>query len=163
MKSYFIRSILLALLNILFGKLSGQTNSSDSLKADSLKRMLTLYKEDTNKIDAFNELSKILWRNKSEAIEYAKQALSLSKKISYKKGEGSAYLNYAIAQAEAAILAKGSFDEALNYINRAITIFTATGDNLQLGDCYFQLVVLLWLQTKLRRSDKELFNSPGFI
>ena len=67
---------------------------SDSLKIDSLKKVLLTEKDDTNKVNTLNAISNRLYLlgDIKNVNQYAYQALSLSKKINFKRGEGYAYL-----------------------------------------------------------------------
>jgi len=64
---------------------------SQNRKTDSLRAILKTAKEDTNKVNLLNELFNLNYSNNpSGAEEYAKQALLLSEKIGYIKGQGKA-------------------------------------------------------------------------
>jgi hypothetical protein len=83
-----MRSTLIKLFlfnSLIIFSLSGITQN-DSLKIDPLKKILVTEKEDTNKVNAFLQLCDIQGRPDS-AIFYANQALLLSQKINYQKGE----------------------------------------------------------------------------
>jgi len=112
----------------------------DSLKTDSLKKILQTQKEDTNKVNTLNELSAELVANRDISMEYAKSALLLSQKIHYKNGEANADYNYAIAfQGSNYIGTQGSLDEVLNYLNRALSLFQSLKNDSKIGDCYSKL------------------------
>ena len=71
-----------------------QTIETDSLKIDSLEKILLHQSDDTNKVNTLNELSRSLLngRNVDVAIQNAVKALELSNKINFKKGQGNAFL-----------------------------------------------------------------------
>ncbi len=59
---------------------------------DSLKKLLRVSAEDTNKVNILNKLSyEYLYSNPSKAISYDKQALELSQELNYNKGIASSY------------------------------------------------------------------------
>jgi two-component system NtrC family sensor kinase len=67
---------------------------SDSLKIDSLKKVLQTEKEDTTKVNTLNELSyKYIGNsnNGEKAISLANEALKLASTLNFKKGEVIAY------------------------------------------------------------------------
>lgn len=70
---------------------------SDSLKIDSLKKVLQTEKEDTNKVNTLNEIAiNILETDAKNNMFYAKQALSLADKLNFKRGKEIAYVNIAL-------------------------------------------------------------------
>ena len=114
---------------------------NDSLRIDSLKKVLTNQREDTVKVNTLNELSTTFASNdaREEALEYARHAISLSKKVNFKNGEGNAYYNYAVALKGSNYKGeRGSLLEVLDYLNKAMSVFTATGNEVKIADCYFQ-------------------------
>src|SRR3989442_14926637 len=93
---------------------------------DSLKKVLQMEKEDSNKVNTLNELSKKLWYPKFDyknALQNAEEALSLAEKINFKKGEGNAYVCIGSAYE-----GKDNSLEALKNYFAAKKIFEETGD-----------------------------------
>src|SRR6476660_9478075 len=77
-----------------------QTNLSDSLKIDSLKKVLQIQKEDTNKVNTLNELSEstngfFYVKDYHVSLQFANSALILSNKLNYIKGKGRSLQNIA--------------------------------------------------------------------
>jgi hypothetical protein len=60
---------------------------------DSLKKVLLTHKEDTNRVNTLRKLDLYFLDKKDSlnVINFANEALSLSKKLNYKKGIGNAY------------------------------------------------------------------------
>ncbi len=60
---------------------------------DSLKKVLQSQKEDTNKVNTFLGLSYAFFQNGnySEVLQYANEALVLSKRLNFQKGQANAY------------------------------------------------------------------------
>ncbi len=120
-------------------------SQSDSLKIDSLKKVLQTQKEDSNKVNTLNELSELLVEDRSASMKYAKDALILSKEINFKNGEGIADYNYAVALAGSSYVGeRGSFDELLKYYNSAINILKKNNNNAKLADCYYNIAEGYW-------------------
>ncbi|MBZ5859262.1 adenylate/guanylate cyclase domain-containing protein [Flavihumibacter profundi] len=66
--------------------MSGLMVHAQDNQVDSLKKILLYQKEDTNRVKILNQLSSLTIKT-PEAIEFAKEAVSLSEKISYPKGK----------------------------------------------------------------------------
>ncbi len=71
----------------------------DSLKIDSLKKVLLTAKEDRNKVNTLNQFGNLIVQDRNNAMQYAKQALALSQKLNFKNEEGTADYNCAVALA----------------------------------------------------------------
>ena len=70
----------------------------EELNIDSLKKVISICKVDTSKVNTLNYLSlKITSKQPEEGMKYAIQAMSISKKIEYKKGIGDSYNNIGLA------------------------------------------------------------------
>jgi serine phosphatase RsbU (regulator of sigma subunit) len=100
---------------------------------DSLKLALKNCKEDTNKINTLNRLGKQLYiLNIYDTSEsYAKQALELSEKIKFIKGQATAYNilgNIYVDQA--------NYPEALKYHQASLDIRLKLGDKKGIGASY---------------------------
>jgi len=66
-----------------------ENNVTDSLRADSLKKILQAQKEDTNKVNTLNGLSRnLVTRDPESALQYANNALLLAEKIDFREGKG---------------------------------------------------------------------------
>ncbi len=88
-------------LLFVFAVLNARFAFSQTPSIDSLLRCLQNGKADTNTINTLNALSFHYFLNGdgSKGLQYAENALSLSKKINFKKGEAQAYLNSGNANA----------------------------------------------------------------
>jgi serine phosphatase RsbU (regulator of sigma subunit)/Tfp pilus assembly protein PilF len=83
----FIRLFIVGLLLC-----SGAASAQSVSKRDSLFSKLHASKNDSEKVKLLNLLSSELWNeNKSKAVTYSREALQLSRKIGYKKGEAASY------------------------------------------------------------------------
>ena len=116
------------------------TAQIDSLKIDSLKKVLLTEKEDTNKVKTLNQLSHLVIKDRKNAMQYAQQALVLSQKLHFENGEGIADYNYARALEGSDYTGeRGSFDDVLKYYNQAIDILKKTGNQSGIADCYLRI------------------------
>ena len=90
MKNLFYKACLMIMFVGCSCKVTAQ---SDSLKIDSLKKVLLTEKEDTNKVKTLTSLSKVLLRNKNSAqLQVVNQeALALATKLNYEDGLGNIY------------------------------------------------------------------------
>ena len=111
---------------------------SDSLKIDSLKKVLATEKEDTNKVNTLLAIAESAYRpNQGDilAIHFADEALLLSEKINYVAGELKAHL----------IL--GDFYRATNlnltlsrkHLFSAIAIAKALNDQSEIAELYMRI------------------------
>lgn len=96
-KKKSFRSIILCFF--LLSTVSGFSQSKETYKkylqtVDSLQNLLKVAKEDTNKVFILNALSfKIKEKASDNAVQYAEQALQLSQKLSFKKGQAISLSN----------------------------------------------------------------------
>lgn len=100
---------------------------------DSLQTVVKNRNEDTLKVNILNLLSSELDDNGKfdMALQYADQALNLSQKLSYKKGEAVAFINFGNIYAD-----KGNAEEALRRYNASLKIREQLGDNNNIAACY---------------------------
>lgn len=115
---------------------------SQSREIDSLKKILATQPADTNKVVILNKLARAYFNYDFQDLKsYSDQALSLAKQLNYKKGRGVAYTNLAISY----MLVKGD-TTALNYLYKALAIFKAANDNVNIAvtlnklGCYFATI-----------------------
>ncbi len=133
MKTLFCQTSLLLVLTIF--SLSGYTQS-DSLKIDSLKKVLITEKEDTNKVNTLFKLIGAYYNefDTGKVLIAANQALAISKKISFKKGEGKTLL---ILSGYYGFF--GQNDESIKDGNLALNIFKEIGDQANIAFSYVAL------------------------
>ena len=93
-----------------------------SSKVDSLKKILEIQKEDTNKVKTLNNLSEDVVDANLE-MKYAEMAKNLSRKLNYLKGEANALSN----QGHAQLIMKNYF-EAYTYFDSSIQTFKLLND-----------------------------------
>ncbi len=123
-------------------------------KLDSLKAVLGTENEDTNKVNTLTALSWTLSHlgNLNESIQYGKDALSLSEKLSFKKGIGNAYKNIGIVYR-----LQGNYPEALKTFLICFKIREETGDKKGIADCYSKIGMIYMLLGNYSESLKNHF------
>ena len=90
MKSLLIKIYLFNFLLIFWFDVCAQ---SDSLKIDSLKKLLAIQKDDTNRVNTLNELGRQFLKKDDykNGEQCTNDALWLAKKLNFKKGQAIAY------------------------------------------------------------------------
>ena len=118
-----------------------QSNLLDSLKIDSLQRVLQTDKEDTNKVNILNALDsvilhqRVLHQNDTlKAFQYGNQALLLAQKLNFKKGVGDAYVNISDAY-----LRKQQFTDALTNIQLAQLASEQANNKSKVAYCFYSI------------------------
>jgi hypothetical protein len=111
----FMKKILLiASLFMIFTAVSAQTTQTYNI--DSLKQILSTDLQDTNRIWALNNLGRNI-PNSDTTLLLAEQAIALSRKVGFKKGEAEAYNNIAHWFNQ-----KGNYPKALEYYLSSIKL-----------------------------------------
>jgi tetratricopeptide (TPR) repeat protein len=130
MKTLLFQSMLLVVLTIF--SLSGYTQSG-SLKIDSLKKILLTEKDDTNKVNTLINMIPVYYKefDTGKLLIAANQALAISKRISFKKGEGQTLLMLSNYYARF-----GQNDESLKDGNLALKIFKEIGNQANIALSY---------------------------
>lgn len=104
--------------------------AAQSNETDSLLKVVVKGKDDSIKADAIISLAKqFVATNPDKAINYAQNAIDLSVKIGYKKGEGYGYKWLGLANKY-----KGRYFEALKNSNLALTIFESIDDEVAVSN-----------------------------
>ena len=104
-------------------------------KADSLLSVLHKENIDTVRVKLMTDISIALnSHNNIQGLEYAAQALSLSNKISYKKGTG-----LALYAAGVNYIFRGDFPRSVDNLIRAKAILETTADNIWISRCNIQI------------------------
>jgi len=110
--------------------------------ADSLLKILPAAKTDTQRIKIYNKLSERFMNSHTDkGLAYANQALNLSQKVKYLKGEADAYYNR--GQIQVNILKS---DSAKMDYEKAIAIYKKINDQEGLAEIYTDYGILLRVQ-----------------
>jgi len=100
----------------LFGVLFNSAQAQNQQKIESLLNVLKTAKEDTSKVNHLNDLGKILMNNNPDtAIIIGEQALSLSKKLQWKKGIANSLGRLGVYYGF-----KANYPKALDYFFKAL-------------------------------------------
>ena len=101
--------------------------------ADSIIKSLKSVKEDTNKVNTLNKLSRQLNNTGEHAksLKYAEEAITLSKKLRFIKGNANGYKNIGNIY-----INQSNYPKALEYYLQALKEFEGINDKLGIGKCY---------------------------
>ncbi len=122
----------------------------------SLLNILKTAKEDTTKVNVLNNLSEESYKagKYDNEMTYAKDALKLAEKLSWKKGEAKALLNIGSAFDDIS-----NNDEALKNYTKAIKIYKEIGDKKGLAQAYNNIGNIYWNQGDYSEALKSNFAS----
>ena len=106
---------------------------------DSLEKVLATQKEDTNKVNTLNALSRglISVEDNERAMLHAQAAISLAEKLHFKTGEGFAYKNIGLVYTN-----KKNYIEGIKNISTAINFFQEAGSKLGIAYCYLVIGII---------------------
>ena len=129
---------------------------SDSIKIDSLKKVLLTQKEDTNKVNTLNDLSsKLLTSNDyKNSLLYAKAALSLSEKIDF--SEGKAKSCYNIGYIYTYTIESNNHD-GLQYFLTALSLWSASNNKDQIANTHYDIANIYGAQGNYTEAIKNLY------
>lgn len=120
MKKPYLLLMLCLLLNVI--DILGQKQGNELI--DSLKNELSHVSNDTSKILILNELSYNIYGIDPEiGLKYCNEALTLSDKISWKKGKGKSLFNIAIIH-----WVKSDYAKSIDYYLQSLKIFEELND-----------------------------------
>ncbi|HEX7415497.1 MAG TPA: tetratricopeptide repeat protein [Bacteroidia bacterium] len=103
---------------------------------DSIQQALKTAKEDTNKVNTLNKLSRQL-NNTGEhekSLKYAKEAIAISEKLSFVKGEANGYKNIGNIY-----INQSNYPQALEYYLLSLKAFEKIDDKSGIGKSYGNL------------------------
>ncbi len=143
MKRYYCK--ILPLLILLFFSFAA---SAQNKVLDSLKKVVQLQKEGSQKINSLNELSFEFLRNENAkaALSAAEEAMALSVKQKYKKGEGESFIRIAEANSYRAYAGPAGYTEATDQANKGLKIFETLGDKEGIAKGYLAIGNIYRLQ-----------------
>lgn len=115
---------------------------SQKSAADSLTAFIASGADDTSKVKAYNNLFlEYEFSDDAKASEALNNALKLSQKINFKKGEAKTYKLFGFFAED-----KGNYAEALKNYFAALKIYQETGDNHGLGAAYNGIGTIYFFQ-----------------
>jgi len=106
---------------------------AEQKRIDSLTLVLKQQMEDTNKVNTLNELGNLkMFKGENEqSLKHYLEALTLSKKLHYKKGIAKSILHIGTVDNH-----KGNFRNALNYSTQSLIISNEIGDKKGIAAAY---------------------------
>ena len=129
--------------------------SQDQRLVDSLQTTLKNATGDTARADILYALSKAYWGNNPDsAMDFAKESLSLSEKIGYKKGMGNAYNSMGAANKN-----KADYLKALYYFESSMKIREEIGDKKGIAGSYGNIGLVYESQGNYPKALKNHFQS----
>lgn len=113
--------------------------------ADSLQRLVLHSPDDSNKVNRLNDWASDLFdaTKYDETKMLAEDALSLAKKIGYKKGQAVAYTNLGLVATE-----NGEYDDALDSYSAEMGSWKDLKSTVNVGRCYNNIGLVYWRQAK---------------
>jgi signal transduction histidine kinase len=121
--------LLICFLSASFATVCGQGKIADSLEL-RLKKA-----QGTERVDILNQLTyEFISINNEKVLKYSNEALTLSKKINYPKGQGIAHTYRGVFE-----YMTGQFPEAHQNLHMGIRISEKAGDRQNVGYSYLQL------------------------
>jgi len=105
---------------------------SQDRKADSLQLVLKKSGQDTLRVNTLHELSRhFLFTDAAKAIAYCREAVTLSRELSFKKGEARSMQNIGVAY-----YYTDNYDSALFYFKASLVIKEEVGDKKGMASSY---------------------------
>ena len=118
--------------------------SAQSSLIDSLEHLLDSRLEDTTQVRVLNSLAFEYWNSDPEKLlSYAKRASALSDKLNFENGKGRSLRMMGIYY-----WAKGRYDSALFYFEKALVIFEANHNVIDASKGYYNIAMVYRAQGK---------------
>ena len=127
---------------------SSKMSAQSEINKDSLSDVIKLNNEDIETVKALNILSEYyLYQNIDSSVFFGKQALELSKKISYKKGIAESYRSIGRTNT-----ISGHYKESLDCFYKALKINEALNDSLSIGKNYSSIGIVHYYQGDIEKA-----------
>jgi signal transduction histidine kinase/CheY-like chemotaxis protein/Tfp pilus assembly protein PilF len=148
-----LKSLIATLLGVLalFTAVAGDLNLHNR---DSLLHLVQTHADDTAKVNALIQLSMFISATSDENLSYAQQAMEISKKLSYRKGEADA-----IRVTSMGLSKKGKFNESIKLLEDAAIIYREIGDQMGLGKAYNNIGIDFFTMGEYKKSLEFLLKS----
>jgi len=109
---------------------SGINSLAQNLYVDSLRHVLLMMEEDTNRVNALNTLAYQIYRtNAEEAISYGSEARDLAEKIGFRRGLADAYKNTGLGY-----YMQGEYIEVLRNWEPALNLYMELEDEQKVAN-----------------------------
>lgn len=147
MKKHFLLCVLICAFSF---------SKAQDTQADSLLKFVATSKEDTNKVNTLNKLSEQFDINGdfAKSKRYADDALTLSKKLGFKKGEATAYINLRFLYKD-----QGNYPEALKNDIAALKIYLVLRNKSAIINAYMRIGILNEAMANYSEALKNYFYS----
>jgi len=140
MGDYFLGILLFVFINGCLFTTNAQ-GTLDSLKIDPARKVLQAQKEDSNKVNSLNKLSTnaLTREDFDNSMQYAKEALSLSEKINFKKGKADAFYNIVSVMGQQSYTNQSLYPEMYSLLSNALKLYEELGDKEGIAQYYESL------------------------
>lgn len=135
----------------LFTAKAGEVNM---LHRDSLLQFVQTHPDDTAKVNALIQLSMFISATSDENLTYAEQAMTISKKLNYRKGEADA-----LRVTSMGLSKKGKFNESIKLLEDAALIYREIDDQRGLGKAYNNIGIDFFTMGDYKKSLEFLLKS----
>ncbi len=128
---------------------------------DSLKKLVQQQQDGVQKINLLNELNFEFLRSEDRkaALSAAEEALAISTKLKYKKGEAESLVKMGEANSYRNYAGPDGLKEAIEQINKGLRIFESLKDKEGIGKCFLAMGNLYRNQPDNNEALKNLLNS----
>jgi len=127
---------------------SSRISAQSEINKDSLSDVIKLNNEDIKTVKALNNLSEYyLYQDIDSSEFFGKQALELSKKISYQKGIAESYRSIGRTNT-----ISGHYKESLDCFYNALKINEVLHDSVGLGECYEGIGIIHYYQGEIDKA-----------
>ncbi len=137
----------------LIDSLETQLKKHDAAKKELGSKAPAMY--DTTAANIYSALSYQYWSNNPDtAMYYAKQCLSVSEQIGFKKGIAKGYHNMGAVNQN-----KGNYSQALEYSQKALQLYEEVGSKKGMGSMYNSIGIIHYEQGNYPEALKNYFLS----
>ncbi|MEO8763608.1 MAG: tetratricopeptide repeat protein [Ginsengibacter sp.] len=141
MTRHFSKIVLFFLINAWCFAINAQSGLKDSLKIDSVKKLLQTQKEDSSKVNSLNDLSTnaLAREDFDNSMQYAKEALTISEKLNYKKGKADAFYNMVSVMGQQSYTDQSVYPEMYRLLFNTLELYEELGNGEGIAQCYESL------------------------
>ena len=109
--------------------------AAQQTKRDSLEKRLLYAPADTNRVVLLNKTAYLYFSNNpKKVLQYAEEAMRLSRVLGYERGVGRSYLSYG-----AYYLSQGQYQQAIDTLNKALLHFEQIQDTDGIAKTYMNI------------------------
>jgi signal transduction histidine kinase len=128
--------------------LSATVFPQDSVKVDSLLKLIDVQPQDSNSLSALEQLgSDYAYNNSIKAIEYLGKAVDLAKKLQHPLGLANAYFSLGFCY-----LVKGDLDKAFEFYQKSADLYEKLNDQRRLANTYMAIGTVFTRNNDFKKS-----------